>query len=172
MQRLLVILTLRLADQMLACPHHYGCPRLLHPHRHPALNHTHRSMRWRCREIPPLLGMHHLLSYPKPEDRVYRASTTHPSLPEPAAAQMPPQCTAISSQIASSHLNRGPMAQALSLLPSSRARPTCARSRYRQQTPANVIRNNSRRMIRLQRKCGRCTHGPRPTCRMRSAWRT
>jgi len=33
-----------LADQMLACPHRYGCLHLQHPRRHPASNRTHRFM--------------------------------------------------------------------------------------------------------------------------------
>lgn len=167
---LATILTLQLADQMLACPQRYGCPRLQHRHQRPVSNRIRRSMPRRCREIPPLLGMVYLLPYPRSTPRVYRASRTHPGLPKPAFAQTPPPCTAIFSRIAYSRLE--PMAGALSLLPSSRARRTCTQMHYHQQTQANVTRNSSRRTIRLQHKCGRCTPGPRPTYRTHSVWRT
>ena len=167
---LATILTLQLADQMLACPQRCGCPHLQHHHQHPASNRIRRFMPRRCRMIPPLLGMTHLLPYPRPGHRVYRASRTHPILPKPAFAQTPPPCTAKSSQIASLRLE--PMARALSLLPSSLARPTCTQLRYHQRMLANVTRISSRRMIHSQRRCGRCTPGPRPTYRTRSVWRT
>jgi len=130
-QRLLATtLTPQLADHMPACPQRYGCPRLQHHHQHPASNRIRRSMPQRCREIPPLLGTAYLLPYPRSRPRIYRASRTHPGLPKPAFAQTPPPCTAKFSQIASLRLE--PMARALSLLPSSRARLICNQMRYHQ----------------------------------------
>ena len=155
---------------MLACPQRCGCLQLQHHHQHPASNRIRRFMPRRCRKIPPLLGMTYLLPYPRPRHRAYRTSGTHPILPKPAFAQTPPTCTAKFSQIASLRLE--PMARALSLLPYSRAPLTCTQLHYHQRTLANVTRNSSRRMIRSQHRCGRCTPGPRPIYRTRSVWRT